>query len=91
MPANPDSQILPLILQEVQESRKDTAKYLEKQAKLEQELRDHKQDTEVHQRPPCRLALATEKKINWVLCTAFATMLGALAFLAKAAYGKLFP
>jgi len=91
MPESTDSQILPLILREVQESRAESAKWLERQAKIEQEVRDHKQDRDIHQSPPCTMAKGTDRKVNAILATSIAGVLGMLGFLLKATYGKLFP
>lgn len=91
MAASTDSQILPLILQEVQDSRREMSNWLERQAKIEQEVRDHKQDKDIHQSPPCTMAKNTDKKVNAILATSIAGVLGMLGFLLKATYGKLFP
>ena len=91
MAPNTDSQILPLILQEVQDSRKEMANWLERQSRIDQEVRDHKLNTEIHQRPPCSMAKTTDKKLNALLATVAAGVLGMLGFLLKATYGKLFP
>lgn len=76
MPSNADSQILPLILKEVQEARKDTARYLERQAKTEQSLHDHKQDTSIHQQSPCETVKSLDRKIWAALVTALLALGG---------------
>jgi len=85
---NSDSQILTLILDEVRATRDDLTESMQRQARTEQSLEDHKANGQIHQIPPCPYADKADKKMWGALV---ASLLALLGVVGKVIYAKLFP